>query len=336
MSATKKVSGVRRIGGAVHLGSDYLVIPLPTPHLVRLVARSVLLVAAVFSFTWIRTAFLRYGDEDRSFDAGASFPPNFIDLLGRRGLLRSEDNDFFLRDAIAKAATSALAFPAAAEDFERADHAASASMVATQKNSDVNLGRRLRRLLAVPVAKKEALSKLEEVLLEPPGPGRRGWKRKARYLPDLTGDSLDEYPRRVFVEVVPTGGAGSGAAWFERNYPMKGRAFEVIRVEVDEEEEVPAEMESEGGRPSLAEWLEGNVKEEEYVVVKAEAASVEEVVAEGVIGLVDELFLECDHQMGEGEENEWRKGRRRAYWECLALYGKLRDAGVAVHQWWSF
>jgi hypothetical protein len=66
--------------------------------------------------------------------------------------------------------------------------------------------------------------------------------------------------------------------------------------------------------------------------MKAEANVVEEMMRKKTICLVDELFLQCD--------NEWWQTRRRkksgrAYWECLALYGRLRDEGVAVHQWWG-
>ncbi|XP_038986496.1 SEC12-like protein 2 [Phoenix dactylifera] len=80
----------------------------------------------------------------------------------------------------------------------------------------------------------------------------------------------------------------------------------------------------------MAEWLEKNVREEEYVVMKAEAGVVEEVVNGRAIGLVDELFLECDHQWEKKKKK--KKGSketrsRRAYWECLALYGKLRTKG---------
>ncbi|RZB95658.1 hypothetical protein D0Y65_019835 [Glycine soja] len=50
-------------------------------------------------------------------------------------------------------------------------------------------------------------------------------------------------------------------------------------------------------------WLTNHVKEEEFVVMKAEA----------------------------GRRNK----SGRTYWECLALYGRLRDEGVAVHQWWN-
>ena len=70
--------------------------------------------------------------------------------------------------------------------------------------------------------------------------------------------------------------------------------------------------------------------EEGYVVMKSETEVVEEMMRSKAIMLVDELFLECKPQQG----NRKRKNGR-AYWECLALYGKLRDEGVAVHQWWG-
>uniref|UniRef100_A0A0D3GTN6 DUF7870 domain-containing protein n=1 Tax=Oryza barthii TaxID=65489 RepID=A0A0D3GTN6_9ORYZ len=76
-------------------------------------------------------------------------------------------------------------------------------------------------------------------------------------------------------------------------------------------------------------WLEGNVREEDYVVVKAGVEAVEEILRRrAAVRRVDELFLDCD--AGAGAD-----AARRPYWECLALYGRLRDHGVAVHQWWE-
>ncbi|CAL9079501.1 unnamed protein product [Musa textilis] len=382
----KKPSGTRRlaIGGGVELGGDRLVIRLPDPRFLRLVARSMLLAAAILSLPWLRGTLLRRGDSRevtasrRAIDDDYMFFAALLRDLRRIGLLRPESNVVILDDPTLSVRSTAVpdssadfVFSVSAGDFHRIDQIlkiggvaavrlssnpsesfrspanyrtayvgriGSSAVVAMTKSFASEGGIRLRRLLAVPEAKKEALSGLEGALLEPPG--RRGWRRRTRYLPELTGDELDGYPRRVFVEVVAAGEAGSGAAWFEQHYPRKGRAFEVIRVEVEVEEEDEEEPE-EGASQSLAEWLERNVREEEYVVVKAEAGAVEEAVAEGVIGLVDELFLECDHQLWEEDERKKKEKEtttsgRRAYWECLALYGKLRDAGVAVHQWWSF
>ncbi|KAK8967480.1 hypothetical protein KSP40_PGU015089 [Platanthera guangdongensis] len=189
-----------------------------------------------------------------------------------------------------------------------------------------------RRILAVPESKKDELNGLEEVALEPLSKGqlRRRLGRRL-YLSDLLGDSLAEYPRRIFVDVGAPGRA-CGEDWFARKYPTRGLEFEIIRVDVDDLGSSGGDGKSPVASGGVTEWMWQNVGEEEYVVMKAEADAVEEMVKGGAIGLVDELFLECP--------NQWQKGKggkksRRAYWECLALYGKLRDEGVAVHQWWD-
>ncbi|KAF3502627.1 hypothetical protein F2Q69_00041297 [Brassica cretica] len=86
----------------------------------------------------------------------------------------------------------------------------------------------------------------------------------------------------------------------------------------------------------ITEWLKENVKDEEYVVMKAEAEVVEEMMRNKSIKMVDELFLECKPKgLGLRGRRTMQSKSGRAYWECLALYGKLRDEGVAVHQWWG-
>uniref|UniRef100_A0A1D1YK22 Serine--tRNA ligase n=1 Tax=Anthurium amnicola TaxID=1678845 RepID=A0A1D1YK22_9ARAE len=219
------------------------------------------------------------------------------------------------------------------------------AMRKVEKTRGMVIGGRRRRLLAVPDTRnrKEALNNLEDVFLEPPrfsGTGRmspRRYLKRTRYLPDLMGDTLDHYPRRVFVEVV-TGSqrkAIAGAAgWIARNYPTGNRALDVIRVEVEADSTAVGGGPG-GGEDEMSRWLRRNVREEEYVVMKAEAGVVEEMVRSGAVGLVDELFLQCRHGAGGARKTEAASGlRQRAYWECLSLYGKLRDAGVAVHQWW--
>ncbi|KAK7389539.1 hypothetical protein VNO78_24673 [Psophocarpus tetragonolobus] len=183
-----------------------------------------------------------------------------------------------------------------------------------------------RKLLGyVPEAKKAALRNLEDVLLEPPRAASRKSKvylKRTKYLPDLMGDSLESYPRRIFIDVgLPKKNGGIDTDWFGKSYPTRNKKFEVYKIEIVEED---------GPQIEMSDWLRKNVKEEEYVVIKAEAEVVEEMVRNKAIMLVDELFLECMPQLG----NKNMKNKR-AYWECLALYGKLRDEGVAVHQWWG-
>ncbi|KAJ4764860.1 Peptide upstream ORF protein [Rhynchospora pubera] len=177
----------------------------------------------------------------------------------------------------------------------------------------------------VPEVKKQTLDELEDVLLEPPIKSRKTKNSKRiKFLPMLIGDSLENYPRRVFIDVGPPKRADS-KCWFKKNYPKGKLDFEMVRLDVGgSEEKVPGES-----AQGMSDWLRVNVKKEDYVVMKAEAGAVEEMLQGKAIGLVDELFLEC--------KNQWFKGKKskRAYWECLALYGRLRDEGVAVHQWWG-
>ncbi|KAB1203901.1 hypothetical protein CJ030_MR8G020758 [Morella rubra] len=159
-----------------------------------------------------------------------------------------------------------------------------------------------RRLCNYASAKKAALKNLEDVLLEPPraalGKSSRYLKR-TRYLPDLMGDSLENYPRRVFIDVgsVEKEGGG-GTSWFERHYPMRNKDFEMYKIEsVTDQESTGKEVPQIG----MSDWLRKNVRDEEYVVMKAEAEVVEEMVKKKAIRLVDELFLECKPQpQGQG------------------------------------
>lgn len=180
-----------------------------------------------------------------------------------------------------------------------------------------------------PEAKKAALQELEDVLLEPPrtasGKSRKYLKR-TKFLPDLMGDSLESYPRRVFIDVgLPKKEGGSGTEWFMEDYPTRNQKFEIYSIETVTAE-LPVQQQI-----GISDWVRKNVKEEDYVVMKAEAEAVEEMMKGNSIGLVDELFLECKLKRGSSRDNT----STRAYWECLALYGKLKDEGVAVHQWWA-
>lgn len=165
--------------------------------------------------------------------------------------------------------------------------------------------------------KKAALKGLEDVDLEPPPKKPSFTSRKIKFLPDLLEDSLDEYPRRVFIA-----DEASAVDWFYKSYPMRDQEFEVYKV-----------AKNEGGEETgISRWLMKKVRREDYVVMKAEAQVVEEMLKDKSLGLVDELFLECKNQWEDGEEGS---GSKRAYWQCLALYGKVRDEGIAVHQWWD-
>ncbi|XP_073120317.1 uncharacterized protein [Henckelia pumila] len=178
-------------------------------------------------------------------------------------------------------------------------------------------------------AKKAALKGLEDAYLEPPR--REAFLRKSsftsrkiKFLPDLLKDSLDEYPRRVFIS-----DDSSALDWFYKNYPMRNQDFEVYDLDIVSSSELSEGALIQG--TELSTWLTKNVECDDYVVMKAEANLVEEMLREGTLYLVDELFLECKNQWQDGEVN----GSKRAYWQCLALYGKVKDEGVAVHQWWN-
>ncbi|KAK7319465.1 hypothetical protein RJT34_04186 [Clitoria ternatea] len=176
-------------------------------------------------------------------------------------------------------------------------------------------------------AKTSALKGLEDVLLEPPRKNFENSKKnlKIKYLPELMGDSLEGYKRRVFVSVGLREENRVAVEWFEHNYPKKSAKFQIHSLLVAPEDSILP-------RVDVSTWLPNHVKEEEYVVMKAEAGVVEDMMEKGKIHLVDELFLQCNNEW-------WHTGKRiksgRAYWECLALYGRLRDEGLAVHQWWD-
>jgi len=180
--------------------------------------------------------------------------------------------------------------------------------------------------------KKAVLKNLEDVLLEPPrsASGKsRTYLRKTKFLPDLLNDNLEGYSRRVYIDV---GGGHGSTRWFEQNYPTRNKDFDIYHIETVPETEVETSSDDAWEGPptqmGISDWLWRNVKAEDYVVMKAEAEVVEEMLKSKAIVLVDELFLEC---------KPWGKGgkSKRAYWECLALYGRLRDVGVVVHQWWG-
>lgn len=185
-------------------------------------------------------------------------------------------------------------------------------------------------------ARKVALKGLEDALLEPPrrvsgtmkSMNRRG---EMKFLPDLIGDSLQAYKRRMFIFISDDKNGGSGGAeeWFYKNYPTRNQHFEVV---------------SSSSSVGISDWMRKNVGKQDFVVMKAGEELIEEMMKDKTICLVDELFVECRRRWWPADEAEKTETeteieieskRKRAYWQCLALYGELRDEGVAVHQWWS-
>ncbi|KAK2983158.1 hypothetical protein RJ640_018503 [Escallonia rubra] len=191
----------------------------------------------------------------------------------------------------------------------------------------VNSSQKGRLCGVTPEAKKEALKGLEDVLLEPP---RRALARlidqskKIKFLPDLLGDSLESYEHRIFISDERNG----AVEWFNENYPKRDQEFETYNLEIEMRDMERVDKNVVPVAIGISDWLTKNVREDDFVVMKAEAQVVEEMIEEKTICLVDELFLEC--------RNQWQDGNsKRAYWQCLTLYGRLRDDGVAVHQWWT-
>lgn len=189
-----------------------------------------------------------------------------------------------------------------------------------------------RRLFesATEAKKAVALEDLEEVLLEPPRQPLKNlnnYSRKIKFLPQLMGNSLDSFGRRVFLNVGLPEERKDVTQWFHRNYPKMKQEFEVYDLDL-----VPEDGNSVVAAPEndISDWLKENVREEEYVVMKAEAEVVEEMMKKKAIHLVDELFLQCNNLWWKGNDKS-----KRAYWECLDLYGRVKDEGVAVHQWWG-
>ncbi|KAL3538695.1 hypothetical protein ACH5RR_002061 [Cinchona calisaya] len=177
-------------------------------------------------------------------------------------------------------------------------------------------------------SRKMALKGLEDALLEPPRrtllKSSMNEMRKIEFLPDLLGESLASYKRRVLISDEKNGFED----WFYENYPTRNEYFETYNLEMDVKRNDGLGKSSSSRRMmmppaiGISDWLRNNVRQEDFVVMKAEAQMVDEMMKEKTICLVDELFLECNES-------------KRAYWQCLVLYGSLRDQGIAVHQWWN-
>eukprot|EP01018_Ginkgo_biloba_P030230 Gb_17852 [translate_table: standard] len=221
--------------------------------------------------------------------------------------------------------------------------------------------------------KRAAMKRLEQILLEQPRASWIESKQNLnniQYVPNILG-----YPSNstgyVYIDIGANSYKSSIGAWFQSHYPKQKHKFDIFAIEADgsfgkhyadhpEVQFVPyaAWIKNESltfgsydGQnqqtvgPSvkpkfsrvrgfdLATWLMKTVTADDYVVMKMDVGGSEfqilpRMLKTGAICLVDELFLECHY------ESTYKK-HRRAYWECLALYGMLREEGVLVHQWWG-
>lgn len=205
--------------------------------------------------------------------------------------------------------------------------------------------------------KRAAMKKLEHILLEQP---RASWiesnenLNNIQYLPNLLG-----YPQNstshVFVDVGANTYTSSIGSWFESHYPKHNHKFDIYAIEANgpfeseylhhpEVKFLPfaarikngVDIEQKRVRSlDLADWLMKTVNPDDYVVMKMDVGGAEfqilsKMLRSGAICLIDELFLECHYQTPQK-----KKQQRRSYWQCLALYGLLRERGVVVHQWWG-
>ncbi|RAL47064.1 hypothetical protein DM860_017105 [Cuscuta australis] len=240
------------------------------PRFLRLVARAVILTVIMVSFPWLNVS----SSSSWSNNLNHVFNEGIVEKRDRVILVTSSDSN----NDVAVAAS---------DDVIR------------RRN-----GLKGRRLLAATEsdAKAAALERLEDILLEPPraASGKsNAYRKKTRYLPELMGVSLEDYPRRVFIDVSYMSGDKSAAAaaseWFAKHYPAGNTEFEMFQIEAVAGAESPSPEVQAGGR-GMSGWLRKNVEEKDYVVMKTVAEVAEEMVKSRAIRLVDELFLECKHQ----------------------------------------
>lgn len=299
-----------------HVDGLYLVIKHPTAEsrVLRFLARAVLLALFIVSLPYFGSVLKGSSSASQSFLTNAEFSSdNEIGIVALR--LNDKSNGYRI---VYLEQSDSTPF-----DVEK-----------TEGQTEIDSPSRRRLLAYESDAKRAALNELEDVLLEPPRSASRKSRRylqRTRYLPDLMGDSLEGYPRHVFIDVgLPEKEGGSGTSWFANNYPTRNKKFEMYKIQTVSTDQEPS---SNALQVGISDWLSKNVRAEDYVVMKAEAEVVEEMMKTKAIRLVDELFLECKPQTTGGRKVSGGGGR--AYWQCLALYGQLRDEGVAVHQWWG-
>lgn len=93
------------------------------------------------------------------------------------------------------------------------------------------------------------------------------------------------------------------------------------------------ESSEEGATPVIdaIEFLRTRVTKDDFVVLKmdienSEYALIPAMIDSGVLGLMDEMFIECHYTQ------LWNNGPHD-YQECLDLMIKVNDAGVWTHEW---
>lgn len=211
----------------------------------------------------------------------------------------------------------------------RFKHTIVAMRKARLKDGLTSSRRKMRLCSTKQEARKVALKGLEDAMLDPPRVPSRlismNGRGEMKFLPDLIGDTLEAYKRRMFIFTSDDKNGGT-KEWFYKNYPTRNQHFEVYEWDVG------------SSSVRISDWMRmRNVGEQDFVVMKAGEELVEEMMKDKTICLVDELFVECHRRRpaDEGGEIETNTESKRVYWQCLALYGDLRDEGVAVHQWWS-
>ncbi|KAJ6734414.1 hypothetical protein OIU79_001638 [Salix purpurea] len=352
--------------GGIGLNSDtILVLKLPDSRVMRVVSRSLFFVMIILTLPFIGAIFRElnssyYPDASGSASIDLEFFGLLLQDLAKEGLIKKGDKALIVFsdvgavvdssrllnvndiDFVSESDLEEESFNGPPNAFQKMSNYGvvylrryDSTIVAMRKTSSVNqflisLAKRRPLQLALD-AKKEALQGLEDILLEPPRKRLekpRIYTRRFRYVPDLLGDSLEDFSRRIFIDVGSQEKVDSGAMqWFNENYPTRNQDFEINSMNM-----VSAGVPGRVASPAdVSNWLMKNVREDEFVVMRAEAEVVEEMMMRKTTGLVDELFLECNNQGQKGKrEKSWR-----AYWECVALYGRLRDEGVAVHQWWD-
>ncbi|KAJ4976467.1 hypothetical protein NE237_001573 [Protea cynaroides] len=293
-----------RGGGITMIPDDQLIIKLPDSRVLKVIARSVLLALAIITSPWLGSLVIgdstlsynsvaseapihgeRYGpqilntqDVDLISESDAkrqiSIPDGTFYFFFASGFLASKFIDRSLK-------TSGIVAIQLSIDASNAFHKPSNykfvylrqfeyTVLAMKKTGPAEMNAVTKRCLCAlsSKAKRAALNGLEDVLLEPPRASSvkqsNIYLKNTKYLPDLMDDSLEVYPRRIFIDVgFPDKDDNGSPIWFERNYPTRNKNFEMYKIETVNEEvkgdPVP--------QMSMSDWLKNNVKEEEYTQV---------------------------------------------------------------------